>query len=115
LGDLVPLAESMKQHGLFNPIIVDERLNLIAGERRLEAAKKIGWTTIDASIAPPLKKAQALEMEIDENVYRKPFTPDELADGFERLDKLKNPGFFRRILLAIQSFFVWLFQRRRKN
>jgi ParB family chromosome partitioning protein len=114
LGDIIPLAESMKQYGLLNPIIVDKELNLIAGERRLEAARKLGWSTIEAVVlSNDFNKAQTLEIEIDENLYRKPFTPDELADGIERLEKLRNPGFFRRILLAIQAFFSWLFRRRK--
>jgi len=36
--------------GLLQPIIVDEELNLLAGARRLAAARKLGWTEIDCKI-----------------------------------------------------------------
>ena len=109
LGDLTTLAESLKQFGLINPILIDKDNNLIAGERRLEAAKKLGWTSIEATVISKVSPVDALEMEIDENVYRKPFTSDELSDAFDKLDKLKNPGFFRKILNALKSFFAKIF------
>ena len=50
LGDLKPLAESLKTYGLMNPIVINERNELIAGHRRLEAAKSLGWSTIAARV-----------------------------------------------------------------
>ena len=50
LGDLSTLSESMNVLGLLQPIIVDEELNLLAGARRLAAARKLGWTEIDCKI-----------------------------------------------------------------
>ena len=114
LGDIVPLAESLKSYGLMNPVVVDDEGRLIAGERRLEAAKLLGWEEIEANIVPKPKRTAALEMEIDENVYRKAFTSDELADAFDKLDKLKNPGLFRKIWLAIVDFFIRLFGSKKK-
>lgn len=53
-GDLVPLAASIKNHGLLNPITVckssDGMFLLLAGNRRLEACKTLGWPEIDANI-----------------------------------------------------------------
>ncbi|MBI9104757.1 MAG: ParB N-terminal domain-containing protein [Spirochaetales bacterium] len=105
LGDLTTLSQSLKQYGLIHPIMIDDQNNLIAGERRLESAKKLGWTTIEAKVISKPSETDALELEIDENVYRKSFTSDELSDAFEKLDRLKNPRFFRKIFNAIRKFF----------
>jgi len=112
LGDITTLAESMKQYGLINPVVIDPEMRLVAGERRLEAAKKLGWTTIEANVTQKLTPVDALEIEIDENVYRKPFTSDELSDAFEKLDRLKNPRFFRKIWNALKAFFSKIFSRK---
>ena len=112
LGDLTTLAESMKQFGLMNPVVLDRDFHLVAGERRLEAAKKLGWTSIEATVLTRLDPVDALEMEIDENVYRKPFTSDELSDAFEKLERLKNPRLFRRIFNALAAFFRKLFRKK---
>lgn len=111
LGDLSELMKSMRQFGLMNPILVDEQNKLIAGGRRLEAARRMGWTTIDVKVIVHPNPVEALEMEIDENIQRKNLTPDELADACELLEKLKNPGFFRRLWNALRGFFNRLFRR----
>ena len=105
LGDLQDLAESLKKHGLINPVVVTRQKILVAGERRLESARLLGWETIPVRIIDNPDRIEILELEIDENVHRKAFTPDEAGDAFVMLDRLKNPGFFRRILIAIQRFF----------
>lgn len=111
LGDLSELMKSIRQFGLMNPILIDEENKLIAGGRRLEAARRLGWSTIEVSVIPRPNAIDALEMEIDENIHRKNLTPDELADACERLQKLKNPGLFRRMWNAIRDFFKKLFSR----
>ncbi|MDC7226688.1 MAG: ParB N-terminal domain-containing protein [Spirochaetales bacterium] len=106
LGDLDELAESLQKHGLLNPIIVNNKKVLLAGERRLESAKLLGWKTIPVRILDNPSTIQSLEIEIEENMHRKAFTPDETIDAFDKLEKLRNPGFFRRFLNAIKSFFI---------
>ena len=46
-GDISGLAVSIQKYGLFHPIIVDEELNLIAGERRLKAHMALGLEEIE--------------------------------------------------------------------
>jgi ParB family chromosome partitioning protein len=113
LGDIVPLMESMKKFGLMTPIIINKDNELIAGRRRLEAAKQLGWKTISATVVDKDDPLEKIEMEVEENVQRRNFTTDELADAYTRIDRLKNPGFFRRIWNAIARFFRKLFRRRR--
>ncbi len=112
LGDLNSLSESLRKHGLMNPVVINSRNELIAGHRRLEAAKKLGWSTIDVRVADGDDPADLIEMELDENTQRKNLTTDELADAYIRLDRLRNPGFFRRLWLAITTFLRRLFGRR---
>ncbi|MDE6069105.1 MAG: ParB N-terminal domain-containing protein [Treponemataceae bacterium] len=106
LGDLEDLKNSLRRYGLLNPITLNGKYELVAGERRLEAAKAIGWTNINANIIDNLSELSQLEMEIEENNQRKEFTDDELLEGYKRLERLRNPSIFRRIWNAIKSFFA---------
>ncbi|MCI1209880.1 MAG: ParB N-terminal domain-containing protein [Treponema sp.] len=106
LGDLEALKDSLRRYGLLNPITLNSKYELIAGERRLEAAKAIGWTSINASIIDNASPAVQLEMEIEENNQRKIFTDAELLEGYRRLDRLNHPNIFVRIWNAIKTFFL---------
>ena len=99
LGNLDDLKDSLRTYGLLNPITVNRKYELIAGERRLQAAKAIGWTSINANVIDNLTELDELEMEIEENNQRKEFTEQELLEGYKRLERLRNPGFFYRIFL----------------
>ena len=74
MGDIEALAESMDRLGLLQPIIVTPDRRLIAGERRLRAARRLGWVTIAARVHD---LDSLIEGEHDENVIRKDFTVDE--------------------------------------
>jgi ParB family chromosome partitioning protein len=50
MGDLAGLAESMKELGLLQPVVVFPDGRLILGERRLRAAKLLGWERIPVTI-----------------------------------------------------------------
>lgn len=108
LGDLEPLKDSLRRYGLLNPVTIDSQYNLIAGERRLAAAKAIGWTSINAVIINNVSPLTKLELELEENNQRKEFTDAELLEGYKRLEKLRNPIFFRRLLNALISLFKWI-------
>ena len=112
LGDLSKLMESLKAYGLMNPILINSNRELIAGRRRLEAAQRLGWKNIEAHIVDSSSEVNELEMEIDENLHRRNLSAVELAEGMTRLEKLRNPGFFRKIFMAIARFFRRLFGRR---
>ena len=49
LGELDKLAESLDALGLLHPIVIDAQNRLIAGQRRLEAAKLLKWKTVPVS------------------------------------------------------------------
>lgn len=109
-GDIEALAESLKRYGQITPILISGKNILIAGERRLEAAKRLGWRTINAAISDKSGELARLELEVEENIRRQDFTPEEEAEASQKLYKLRNPGFFRRILNAIIAFFKRLFR-----
>ncbi len=106
MGDLESLKESLRLYGLLNPITLNERYELIAGHRRLEAAKALGWTTINAQIISVSDKITLLEMELEENTQRSDFSQEELIAGYTQLEKLKNPSFIRKIFNWIENFFT---------
>ncbi|HEQ71948.1 MAG TPA: ParB/RepB/Spo0J family partition protein [Spirochaetia bacterium] len=107
LRDLEALMESMRKFGQLSPIIINRNNELLAGERRLTAALKLGWNTIDAVVIDKEDDIDMLEIELEENISRNDLTNEEVAEGYRRLDSLRNPGFFRRII----NFFKRLWRR----
>jgi ParB family chromosome partitioning protein len=111
MGDMQSLAESMKRFGQISPILISKNRVLIAGGRRLEAARLLGWRTISAMVAEmPAADTASLEYEVEENLQRRDFTPDELIQATREIYRLKHPGFFRRIGNAIARLFRRLFK-----
>ncbi len=112
-GDIATLAASMMRYGQLHPLIITNKYVLVSGYRRLLAAQSLGWDTIEAVIVDKTSKLELYELELDENLYRKALTEDELHDAFIHLDKLRNPGWFMRLWNKIVSFFKNLFKKQR--
>jgi ParB family chromosome partitioning protein len=110
MGDIEALAESLKHYGQISPIVVSKKNVLIAGGRRLEAAKHLGWRTINAIVLENTDEISRLELEVEENIQRRDFNIEEVAEATRKIYRLQNPGFFRRILNALIRFFKWLFK-----
>ena len=111
LGDLSGLKESINKHGILNPIVINNKNELIAGYRRLESARELGWTQVPVKVIPEGSRENVLELEIDENLHRKDLSSDELSQAYEDLRKLRNPGPLRRIIDAVAGFFRNLFKK----
>jgi ParB family chromosome partitioning protein len=109
IGDLKPLMESLRDHGQLNPVTLSRENELIAGHRRTLAARELGWKYIEASIVDKSTEADKLQLELEENVHRKDFSPEELLAGYRRLDRLLHPPLATRIGRAIGGFFRRLF------
>ena len=107
--DIEALMDSMKRYGLFNRITINSDRVLIAGRRRLEAARRLGWHMISVNVVESTDKISELEMEIEENTQRSNFTDLELMDAYTRLERLRNPNIFIRIWRAIVAFFKSFF------
>lgn len=77
------LEGSIAAVGLLQPIVVTDTLGLVAGHHRLEAARRLGWATIPARVAP-LDALRAELAEIDENLIRQELTALEEAEHLQR-------------------------------
>ena len=84
---LKELSESIKKHGVIQPILLRQEgkgYELIAGERRLRASKLAGLKKIPAVVAK-ISNLQSLEIAILENVQREDLNPLEVSKGYQRL------------------------------
>jgi ParB family chromosome partitioning protein len=84
---LQELVDSIRQHGIIQPLIVREagaRFELIAGERRWRAAQEIGLTEVPAIIRSA-NDLEVLELSLIENLQRADLNPIEEAHGYARL------------------------------
>lgn len=81
LEGIEELQESIRRVGVINAIVVDEENNLIAGRRRLEACKRLGYPDILARRISDLSTADKRLLELDENLRRVdlPWTDSALA------------------------------------
>jgi ParB family chromosome partitioning protein len=104
MGDIPGLAESLKQYGQINPIMISKKNVLVSGGRRLEAAKYLGWKTVNAVVVDITGKLAHLEYEIEENIQRRDFSNEEVIQASQELNNLKNPGFFRKLWNVITGF-----------
>lgn len=98
LGDISSLAGSIADIGLLHPIVVQPDGTLIAGERRLEAVKLLGWDKIPVRV---VDLPSIVRGEHDENVFRKDFTPSEaVAIGLE-LEPMEREAAKERMLAGV--------------
>lgn len=84
---LEELAESIKQFGLLQPILVQDRktyYEIIAGERRWRAAKKAGLKEVPV-IIKNLSEQEIVEISLIENIQRENLNPIEEAQAYKRL------------------------------
>jgi ParB family chromosome partitioning protein len=84
---LASLSDSIKQHGVLQPVVVrraGERYQLLVGERRWRAARAAGLTAIPAVVADTQDRDR-LEIALIENVQRRDLNPIELAHAFRTL------------------------------
>ncbi|MBB6042713.1 ParB N-terminal domain-containing protein [Borreliella yangtzensis] len=107
IGDLETLKNSILKHGLIYPIIIDKNKNLIAGFRRYQALKEIGYKEAEVKVISIENKKTLLEIELDENNVRKSFTRSEANAGEDYLKVYSERNiiirFFKFIILKIKN------------
>jgi ParB family chromosome partitioning protein len=90
---LAELAESLKRHGLIQPIVVEDAGDgsylVVAGERRFRAAERAGLREIPV-IVRELGPEKRLELALTENVQREDLNPVEEAEAYRGLMELGN-------------------------
>jgi len=82
------LKRSIAEKGVIQPITVrrfDSGYQLIAGERRLRAARDLDFATIPAFILDVTEDEDMLELSIIENIHREDLNPIDIAKGYWRL------------------------------
>ncbi len=87
-AELQELQASMQANGLLQPVTVrprtDGKFELIAGERRFRAARRLDWATIPAYIRD-VSNEQMLSLALVENLQREDLNPIEEAEGYRQL------------------------------
>jgi len=96
---LEELANSIKEHGIIQPLVlrrVGDKYEIIAGERRYKAATMAGLTTVPAVVAN-VDDNKSAEVAIVENVQRRDLTPIEEARSYKNL---LDKGYLTQVELA---------------
>ncbi|MWF62701.1 hypothetical protein GQL62_00945 [Staphylococcus haemolyticus] len=88
-GDIASLADDIQDRGLINPPVVTPDYELIAGERRLEAMKKLDYKQIEVRVMSVEDQEHQLKIEISENEERKEFTYSEKMDYAKQLERIE--------------------------
>lgn len=86
-GDMRELEESIRKVGILEPLLarpMGERFELVAGHRRLRAAKSLGLANVPV-LARPMTDVEALEAQVAENSARLDVHPLEEAEAFDLL------------------------------
>jgi ParB-like chromosome segregation protein Spo0J len=100
MGDLDALAASIRDtpgRGMLQPIVLNEKHELIAGQRRLEAAKLLGWREVPCIVSRSFDDpVAALIAERDENTCRKDFLPSEAVALGKAIEKMEREAARKR-------------------
>lgn len=89
-GNLNALAESIKNHGLLHPIVIDSDYNLVAGGRRLMAHQILRRDDIEAKMLSDLSEKELRILELEENIQRKDLTEFERSKNLVKLAEAKR-------------------------
>ncbi len=81
------LKESIRDLGLFHPILVNHDHKLISGYRRLKACKQLGWDIIPAFIKRDISEIDEINIELHENIRRKNLSPYEIDIALAKMKK----------------------------
>ncbi|MDZ4722579.1 MAG: ParB/RepB/Spo0J family partition protein [candidate division Zixibacteria bacterium] len=82
------LAQSLKENGLMQPLVVKKAASgytIIAGERRYRAARLAGFAEVPVVIMDASDDTKMLELALVENIHRQDLNPIELAEAYRRL------------------------------
>lgn len=89
-GSIESFAEKLRD-GLINPIVVvpeGDSYRVISGQRRVLAARHLGWSKIRAFVADSLDEAQQISLAVIDNVARERMSVPDIAEAIQRLQDL---------------------------
>jgi ParB/RepB/Spo0J family partition protein len=116
-GNLKALAESLRRHGMINPVLVRESgpggnaYHLVAGRRRVKAAELAGLKKVPATVLEPGEEEGAAELALAENVNRLDMNPLDEAETFA--DLLVKGESVKEIALRYERSTAAIYQRAR--
>ena len=90
LPNIDVLADSLRRLGLIHPLVVDENHNLVAGERRLEAAKTLGWTDIAIQYVQDVDPVDLHAIELEENIKREALSWQDESRSIAEYHELRS-------------------------
>jgi ParB family chromosome partitioning protein len=115
-GDLTALKESIKQVGLIQPLVINEKKELLCGHRRLLACKELNWQEIEAVVLDVNEdQVRQLDLEYHENIARQNLSSQELEQFKKKKDELlraKKQGGFWDWLAKLWNWLKGLFSKK---
>ena len=81
-SDIIELAQDIKDHGLLQPLVINQEKELLAGERRLRAVKYLEWSQVECNVIEATEQAQD-EITLVENLQRSQTNPIEDGTAFK--------------------------------
>ena len=88
LGDLDPLADSIRRLGLLTPLVVTGDGHLLCGRRRLSAVRHLGWETVPVWIPSKVSRLLRTVAMFDDEALHKPLTLTEQAALYDEYQRL---------------------------
>jgi len=89
-GNISDLKQSIQEVGLINPITINQNYELLAGRRRYQAVKELGWDEVDVRILESENALFDFKVAIEENLKRKPLTDVEVATAIKEYHEMKQ-------------------------
>jgi len=83
MGDLTELKNSIRENGILQPLLVDKDNNLIAGHRRLAAAKEMELKEVPVQVIDITNGDRVAIIQLVENLHRKDLDPIEEANAYD--------------------------------
>ncbi len=105
LGDIGSLAKSIEELGLLQPIVVRPDNTLVAGFRRLNAVRMLGWAEVPVVVAYNLDdEVRMLLAERDENTCRLELAPTEMYEIGRAIEEREREGAKRAQLAGLKQY-----------
>jgi len=105
---LETLKNSIKQHGLLQPMVVEEilgnRFRIISGERRFRACNELGIEFVPVRIISNLDNSERIQIQIAENLDREDITPVERAKAVLRLFETQIEKSLNEIIIILTTY-----------
>lgn len=87
-GNVQDLADNIGEYGLLHPLVIDEQHRLLAGGRRLQAVKLLGWERVNCHYIYELDEITRRKIELSENLLRQNLSPWEQAKLTKEIQRL---------------------------